>query len=240
MDAIGREDRILVVEDQPVFAREIEQQLTSHGFKVATTQTGAEALKRFSDEFDMVVLDWMLPDMSGLTVLSRLREHSALPVLMVTARSDEMDRVTGLERGADDYLVKPFGKHELVARTRALLRRSRITQSHLIEDKQTRVDVCSHQGLTLDMTWNMALLNDNEIHLTRLEFGLLHLFLSHPQRVFSRDYLLEALWDGAAFGCDRSVDNAVLRLRKKLTDWKGAIDTVWGVGYRLAPPPSDS
>jgi DNA-binding response OmpR family regulator len=227
--------QILLVEDELELARVITRELESAGFGVRHAPDGETALRCFVDEpTDIVVLDWMLPGIDGLEVLRRLRQQSALPVLMLTARAEEVDRVIGLEVGADDYLSKPFGARELVARVRALLRRHERLQEMLAADRAEGTAALSLGPLLVDPTAHLARLNGDRLELTRTEFGLLHLLLRNKGRAFSRAYLHDAVWGEPAVEGDRSVDNTVLRLRKKLGELGDAIETVWGVGYRLS------
>jgi DNA-binding response OmpR family regulator len=175
----------------------------------------------------------MLPKMDGLQVLRQIRTGSPVPVLMLTARSEEFDRVLGLEVGADDYLTKPFSMRELIARVRALLRRIEHVRQIVSADRSPQSEAITYQGLYLNPETYEVTLNRQPIDLTRTEFDLLHLFVRNPGRVFSRAYLLDTVWAENYIPGDRSVDNAILRLRKKLGDLGEAVETVWGVGYRL-------
>jgi DNA-binding response OmpR family regulator len=168
-----------------------------------------------------------------LGVLRQVRETSAVPVLMLSARTDPTDRVIGLEVGADDYLTKPFNNRELLARVHALLRRMALIEETIQQDRQPATSSLSYGAIHLDPSTRQVALADENLDLTRLEFDLLALFLGNPGRVFSRAYLIETVWDEAYLPGDRSVDNAVLRLRNKLGEMGEAIETVWGVGYRL-------
>jgi DNA-binding response OmpR family regulator len=168
-----------------------------------------------------------------LDVLRQIRQDSPVPVLMLTARTEEMDRVVGLEVGADDYLTKPFSMRELVARVRALLRRIENVAQILAADRELEREILYYESLELDPVGYRAVLDGEPLELTRTEFDLLHLFLRNPGRAFSRSYLLDTVWRETYFPGDRSVDNAILRLRKKLGPLGDAIETVWGVGYRL-------
>jgi DNA-binding response OmpR family regulator len=228
---------ILLVEDEVELARVITRELVSAGFGVMHVLDGEAALQCLGGDGeapDVVVLDWMLPGIDGLEVLRRLRQHSALPVLMLTARAEEVDRVIGLEVGADDYLSKPFGSRELIARVRALLRRHERLQEMLADDRAEGTATLSLGPLLVDPTAHSARLHGEPLDLTRTEFGLLHLLLRNKGRAFSRAYLHDAVWGEPAVEGDRSVDNSVLRLRKKLGDLGDSIETVWGVGYRLS------
>jgi two-component system, OmpR family, response regulator len=226
---------ILLVEDEAELARIIQRELESTGYDVWHAQDGPEAVRLFADSPpDLVVLDWMLPGMDGLEVLRRLRQHSAVPVLMLTARAEEVDRVIGLEVGADDYLTKPFGMRELLARVRALLRRHARLHELIAADRAPASAPLHLGALVLDPEAHTAELQGRSLELTRTEFDLLHLLLRNRGRAFSRAYLHDAVWGEPAVEGDRSVDNAILRLRKKLGPVGDAIETVWGVGYRLA------
>jgi DNA-binding response OmpR family regulator len=154
---------------------------------------------------------------------------------MLTARGEEMDRVIGLEVGADDYLTKPFSMRELIARVRALLRRISHVQQILAEDRRRDRGAVSYASLYLEPDSYTATMSGNQLDLTRTEFELLGFLLRNPGRAFSRAYLLDAVWGESYVAGDRSVDNAILRLRRKLGDLGHAIETVWGVGYRLVP-----
>ncbi len=235
-------DCILLVEDEADLARVIARELEVAGFGVRLAPDGETALRSFvEDEPELVVLDWMLPGIDGLEVLRRVRQTSAVPVIMLTARAEEVDRVIGLEVGADDYLSKPFGARELVARVRALLRRHERLQEMLAADRSEGTAAMTFGPLLVDPSAHQARLNGEELELTRTEFGLLHLLLRNKGRAFSRAYLHDAVWGEPAVEGDRSVDNTVLRLRKKLGALGDAIETVWGVGYRLsARPRSDT
>lgn len=225
---------ILLVEDEHELARVIARELEAAGYTVEHAADGPSALDAHARLGpDLVILDWMLPRLDGLEVLRRIRQTSAVPVLMLTARGDEMDRVIGLEVGADDYLAKPFSMRELIARVRALLRRITHVQQILDADRLQGTESLAYGGLSLDPETYRVALDGARLDLTRTEFDLLHLLLRHPGRAFSRNYLLDAVWGETYITGDRSVDNAVLRLRKKLGTSGEAIETVWGVGYRL-------
>jgi two-component system, OmpR family, response regulator len=234
---------VLLVEDEPDLARVVARELEAAGYSVRHTVDGPGALGAFAEhEPDVIVLDWMLasPDMDGLEVLRRVRQTSAVPILMLTARAEEVDRVIGLELGADDYLTKPFGARELVARIRALLRRHERLQEVLAADRAEGTAALELGPLLLDPQAHLARLDGQPLELTRTEFGLLHLLLRNKGRAFSRAYLHDAVWGEPAVEGDRSVDNTILRLRKKLGGLGEAIETVWGVGYRLSAATYDN
>ncbi len=228
---------VLLVEDALDLARVVQRELENEGYRVLHTASGKQALAiQERDHPDLLILDWMLPDLDGLSVLRQLRAGQVFtPVLMLTARSEEIDRVVGLEVGADDYLTKPFSMRELLARVHALRRRVENIQQMLAADRAPHGAPLCYGALRLDPSAYRATLGSAELDLTRTEFDLLALLMRSPGRAFSRTYLLEAVWGGSYITGDRSVDNAVLRLRKKLGDLGDAVETVWGVGYRLRP-----
>jgi DNA-binding response OmpR family regulator len=229
---------VLLVEDEAQLARLVVRELEAAGYRVCHAADGAAALRLFAEEApDLVVLDWMLPGLDGLEVLRRIRQSSAVPVLMLTARAEEVDRVVGLEVGADDYLTKPFGTRELVARARALLRRHDRLQEMLAADRAEGGAALRFGPLELDPAAHLASLDGEPLDLTRTEFGVLNLLLRNRGRAFSRAYLHDAVWGEPSVEGDRSVDNAILRLRRKLGPLGEAIETVWGVGYRLRARP---
>jgi DNA-binding response OmpR family regulator len=226
---------LLLVEDEAELARLIRRELTTAGYDVQQALDGEAALRLAASHApDLIVLDWMLPGIDGLEVLRRLRARSPVPVLMLTARAEEVDRILGLEVGADDYLTKPFSLRELVARVRALLRRQERLLAMLADDRAEGTATLRLGELTVAPDAHTARLGDRPLDLTRTEFALLHLLLRNRGRVFSRAYLHDAIWGEPAVAGDRSVDNAILRLRRKLGPLGDAIETVWGVGYRAS------
>lgn len=227
---------ILLVEDTIDLAQVIMRELTANGYRMVHASDGLEALHLHEREQPaLVILDWMLPKLDGLEVLRRLRHDAPTPVLMLTARSEETDRVIGLELGADDYLTKPFSMRELVARVRAMLRRVEMVQQIVRADRDYGNNTLVYGSLRLDPEAHAAEIDHILLDLSPTEFALLHLLLRSPGRAFSRIYLLDTIWGESYIGGDRSVDNTVLRLRKKLGSSGEAIETVWGVGYRLRP-----
>jgi DNA-binding response OmpR family regulator len=228
--------KVLLVEDERDLARVIIRELEASGYEVAHAIDGLAALEKHAQEHpDLVILDWMLPRLDGLEVLRRLRQSAPTPVLMLTARSEETDRVVGLEVGADDYLTKPFSMRELVARVRAMLRRTELIRQTMSADRNQVGEQLYRGPLRLDPQAHLAVLDGEPLDLSPTEFALLHLLLKSPGRAFSRAYLLDTIWRESYIGGDRSVDNAVLRLRKKLGPVGEEIETVWAVGYRLRP-----
>lgn len=227
---------ILLVEDARELADVIQRELQTGGYQVVLAADGIAALDAHARHTpDLIILDWMLPKMDGLEVLRRVRQSAPTPVLMLTARGEETDRVVGLELGADDYLTKPFSMRELVARVRALLRRADIIRQTLNADRDDADELLSRGPLTLDPGAHQVFLEGAPLDLSPTEFALLQLLLRSPGRAFSRAYLLDTVWQESYIGGDRSVDNVVLRLRKKLGPVGEEIETVWGIGYRLRP-----
>lgn len=228
--------KILLVEDTYDLAQVIIRELQANSYQVVHAGDGLTAVKLHAREQPaLVILDWMLPQMDGLEVLRRIRQTSSTPVLMLTARGEETDRVVGLELGADDYLTKPFSMREFIARVRALLRRADLVQQILTSDQGEASEPLAYKSLYLNPQAHLATLDGETLDLSPTEFSLLDLLLRSPGRAFSRSYLLDTLWGESYVGGDRSVDNTVLRLRKKLGMLGEDVETVWGIGYRLRP-----
>jgi DNA-binding response OmpR family regulator len=225
--------KVLVVEDELSLAQVILRELESAGYEVFHASDGQAGLEMHHTlRPHVVILDWMLPKRDGLDVLRQIRQQAATPVLMLTARTEEIDRVVGLEVGADDYLTKPFSMRELLARVHALLRRVELIQQTIQADFHPAPVALTCGALVLEPEAHSAALDGVLIDLSPIEFDLLHLLLRNRGRAFSRAYLLDTVWKESYITGDRSVDNAVLRLRKKLGPLGDAIETVWGVGYR--------
>ena len=226
---------VLVVEDEVDLSQVMRDRLVADGHEVAVAHDGGEALNAVARRVpDVVLLDWMLPDMDGLAVCRKLRQQHLMPIIMVTARGDEVDRVLGLEVGADDYLVKPFSLRELLARVRAMLRRVDL-EGRRQAPAQSGGDRVAVGSLVVDAGSRVATLDGAPMHLTRKEFELLQVLVSNPGRAFSREFLVERIWGTDFDGFDRAVDTHVTRLRKKLGPLGDSIVTVWGVGYRFNP-----
>jgi DNA-binding response OmpR family regulator len=226
--------KILVVDDEPAVTDLLAYNLRKSGYEPLVAADGREALRLARQARpDLILLDLMLPELDGLDVCRELRKTSAVPIIMITARGEEIDRVVGLELGADDYVSKPFSVRELLARIKAVLRRAaQTTQEHPETGLQGKA------GLVLDMDSRYASVQGFPLELTRLEFDLLHLLLSNAGRVLTRERLLGQAWGYDYVGDTRAVDSAIKRLRAKLraispdTD---NIEAVRGVGYRLNP-----
>lgn len=231
---------ILLVEDAEDLAAVIKRELETQRYEVLHASHGVQALQLHAHHTpDLIILDWMLPKLDGLEVLREIRRDSPVPILMLTARSEEADRVIGLEVGADDYLAKPFSMRELIARVRALLRRIERVEAIIAQDRSDAQMCLSYGPLELDPEAYRATMENTPLDLTRTEFELLHLLIRNPGRAFSRAYLLDTVWGENYIAGDRSVDNAILRLRRKLGELSDAIETVWGVGYRLMVTPPE-
>ncbi len=222
---------ILLVDDEDSVQKLLAYPLERDGFRVLQARDGEEALARFADEHvDLVVLDLMLPKLDGLEVCKRLRAESQVPIIMLTARDDELDKVVGLELGADDYITKPFSIREFRSRVRALLRRASVVRFN------GQQDVINAHGLTVDVGRRSVEIDDRSVQLTYVEFELLRTLAAHPGRVYSRRMLLEALWGGADYREPRTIDVHVRHLREKLEADPAEpeyILTVRGVGYRF-------
>jgi two-component system, OmpR family, alkaline phosphatase synthesis response regulator PhoP len=232
--------KILVVEDDPAVRDVVEHALSREGMETATVENGEEALERLRGEpFDLVVLDVMLPGIDGISVCRELRadgENGDIPVVMLTARDDEINVVVGLEVGADDYVTKPFSPRELVSRVRAHLRR-RSLDARKAEASSTSQKRLEFPGLTVDLLRRQVVLDGKEVELTAREFDVLALLASHPGRVYSREQIMRHLWDGDFFGEARAADVHVQHIRHKVEpDPKNPryVRTVRGAGYRFA------
>ena len=226
---------ILLVDDEDSVQKLLAYPLEREGFRVLQARDGEEALARFAaEDVDLVVLDLMLPKLDGLEVCKRLRAESEVPIIMLTARDDELDKVVGLELGADDYITKPFSIREFRSRVRALLRRAAVARPAPGAD-----EVVAAHGLSLDLARRAVDVRGRPVQLTYVEFELLRTLVAHPGRVYSRRMLLESLWGAADFREPRTIDVHVRHLREKLEEDPGEpeyILTVRGVGYRFRDP----
>jgi DNA-binding response OmpR family regulator len=224
---------ILLVDDEDAVQRLLTYPLEREGFRVLQARDGEEALRRFAEEpVDLVVLDVMLPKLDGLEVCKALRAESTVPIIMLTARDDELDKVLGLELGADDYITKPFSIREFRSRVRALLRRA-ASPRHVPSETD---ELIATDGLKIDLGRRSVEVRSRPVQLTYVEFELLRTLASQPGRVYSRRMLLEALWGGADYREPRTIDVHVRHLREKLEEDPREpeyILTVRGVGYRF-------
>jgi len=225
-------NRVLVVDDEKLIVKGIKFSLEQDGMEVTAAYDGEEALNYIKEkEFDLVVLDVMLPKMDGLEVCQHVREFSQIPIIMVTAKGEDLDKIMGLEYGADDYITKPFNILELKARIKAILRRSVKKIDVKTSEKNRYLEI---RGLKLVFESRRVFVDNKEANLTAKEFDLLELFMENSGRVYSRENLLDTIWGYAYPGDARTVDVHVRRLREKIesnpSDPK-YIFTKWGVGY---------
>lgn len=231
----GMTHRILVVDDEPSVTDLLAYNLRKAHFEVSIAADGSEALRlAVESKPDLILLDLMIPEVDGLDVCRELRRTSNVPIIMITARGEEMDRVVGLELGADDYVAKPFSMRELMARIKAVLRRTQI------ETAGTPAIITGLGDLSMDTEGRLVTVSGIPIELTRLEFDLLHRLLINPGRVMTRERLLEQAWGYEYIGDTRAVDSAVKRLRAKLraaSPEADCIESVRGLGYRISNVP---
>jgi two-component system alkaline phosphatase synthesis response regulator PhoP len=219
---------ILVVEDESSIASFVSLYLKNAGYGVRTASTGSEGLAQVAAQMpSLIVLDLMLPDIDGIEVCKRIRQTSDVPILMLTARDEDVDKIIGLEVGADDYLTKPFNPRELVARVKSILRRA------APDRRERETEVIEHGDLRVDSGRREVKVGDDEVQLAPKEFDLLWELLDHRGLVLTRDQLLERVWGYTFAGDTRTVDVHVRQLRRKLGD-ASPIVTVWGVGYKVS------
>ncbi|MEW6723890.1 MAG: response regulator transcription factor [Bacillota bacterium] len=218
--------RILVVDDEVSLVKGLKLSLEQAGYAVEAAHDGPQALGLWrSKGADLIILDLMLPGMDGLAVCREIRKSSQVPIIMLTAKGEDVDKIIGLELGADDYQTKPFNTRELLARIKAVLRRAQA---------QNHYEVLSFNGVTIDRERRRVTVGDQRVELTAKEFDLLARLASHPGRVFTREELLSAVWGYDYFGDDRTVDVHIRRLREKVEENPGEprlILTSWGRGY---------
>jgi DNA-binding response OmpR family regulator len=230
---MAAEAQVLVVDDEPIVREVLSRYLSREGFEVETAADGQAALDAVeSTRPELVVLDLMLPRVDGLEVLRRIRSRNGVAVIMLTARGEETDRVVGLELGADDYVAKPFSPREVVARVRAVLRRTRDTP---VAGSQ---EILRFGALEIDSRTREARVDGSPVELTPREFDLLHYMASSPRTVFNRLHLLDELWDASFAGDPSTVTVHVRRLREKVESDPANprhLITVWGAGYRFEP-----
>ncbi|GEL08424.1 response regulator transcription factor [Salisediminibacterium halotolerans] len=233
---MAEEARILVVDDEERIRRLLKMYLERENYQVDDAENGEKALDKALDiDYDLIVLDLMMPGMDGLEVCQELRKHKATPVVMLTAKGEEANRVDGFEAGTDDYIVKPFSPREVVLRVKALLRRASSTK--FLQTETTTKDVLVFPHLTIDNDAHRVTADGNHISLTPKEYELLHYMAQAPDKVFAREQLLKDVWNYDFFGDLRTVDTHVKRLREKLNNVSpeaaNMISTVWGVGYKF-------
>lgn len=228
------EIRILFVEDEPSLAEVVSLYLKRAGYQVQTAADGKQALTFLERQIpDFVIMDLMLPEIDGLSLTRWLRDRSNVPIIMVTARREEIDRIAGLEMGADDYVVKPFSPQELVSRVRAVLRRTGREQAGAEPERDLSLG-----EVHISPSTRMVTVREAPIELTAKEFDLLYLLARHPKQVFTRDQLLERVWGGAEYIDPGTVTVHIRRLREKIESDPSSparLLTVWGVGYKFEP-----
>ena len=222
--------KILVVDDELLLVKGMKFNLENEGYTVETAYDGASAIDMAkTGDFDLIILDLMMPQVDGLTACMRIRDFSNVPIIMLTARSEDADKIIGLESGADDYITKPFNILELKARIRALLRRA-----NAAPQQKAQNTLLSAGGVTLDPEQRVALRDGKVVELTAKEYDLIELFVKNPRRVYSRENLMDLVWGYTYAGDYRTVDVHIRRLREKLEDDPAApqhILTKWGIGY---------
>lgn len=225
---------ILVVEDEASIAEVVSLYLKRAGYNVQIATDGKKAMASFERQpADFVILDLMLPEVDGLALTRWLRDRSDVPIIMLTARREEADRIAGLESGADDYVVKPFSPQELVSRVRAVMRRLGREQTEVGNERSL-----SFENLSIDPRSRTVKVKEAEVELTAKEFDMLYLLARHPKQVFTREQLLERVWGGSQYIDPGTVTVHVRRLREKIEDdasKPARLLTVWGVGYKFEP-----
>src|ERR1700761_2925671 len=221
---------LLIVDDDVELCTLLTERLAEDGFALAAAHNGIDGLElACSGNYSLIILDVMLPRMGGIDVLKELRARSSVPVLMLTARGDDIDRIIGLEVGADDYLPKPFNPRELVARIKAILRR--------IDERRTGLEKLMAGDILIDTTLREAYIGDRSLQLTTIEFALLEVLVRNPGRALSREYLTDIALGRRLGAFDRTIDVHISNLRRKLDERRGIqrIKTIRGSGYLLAP-----
>ncbi|MFC0188418.1 response regulator [Fictibacillus aquaticus] len=231
-----KEGRILIVDDEERIRKLIKMYLERENYETEEAENGEEALQMaLSMNFDLILLDLMLPGMDGIEVCEKLREKKATPVIMLTAKGEELNRIQGFEAGTDDYISKPFSPREVILRVKALLRRSSTTR--FLETDTVSKNIIVFPHLTIDHDAHKVIADGKEVNLTPKEYELLHYLARTPDKVYAREQLLKDVWNYEFFGDLRTVDTHVKRLREKLNkvspDAASMIATVWGVGYKF-------
>jgi DNA-binding response OmpR family regulator len=225
--------KILVADDEQNIIKLLRLYLREEGYELVTARNGREALDRFrSDHPDLVLLDLMMPELGGFEVCNEIRRESDVPVIMLTARSDDVDKIVGLEMGADDYITKPFNPREVVARVKAALRRRDWDRTPRRQEPRAAVTI---DDITLDPVSRDVVVAGERVRMRQREFDLLEAFLRHPNVALDRERLLSMVWGADFYGDARTIDVHVAWLREKLKAGRPRIETVWGVGYKLVP-----
>ena len=231
MFVVGK--RILLVDDEPLILKGLKYTLEQEGYETDSAMDGEEALAKFeSNAFDLILLDVMLPKLDGIAVCQRIREHSDIPIIMLTAKGEDMDKILGLEYGADDYITKPFNILEVKARIKAIMRR---TQTKAAQEQKEKVVQAG--DLVMDCDARRVSIKGKDINLTAKEFDVLELLVLNPNKVYSRENLLNLVWGYDYPGDVRTVDVHIRRLREKIEENPSDpkyVHTKWGVGYYFA------
>lgn len=224
------ETKILIADDDPIVHESLKIYMQAEGFEVVDVYDGDAALAALDSSISLCVLDIMMPGKSGVEVCREIRKSSQVPIVMLTAKGEEVDKIVGLELGADDYIVKPFSPREVIARIKAILRRTEKNEGEAAEK-----NVIRHNGLVIDLNSYTVLLRNQPVVCTPKEIEILHLLASHPGQVFTRDTLLSQVWGYDFAGETRTVDTHIKRLRAKLdsTGLGWSIKTIYGVGYKF-------
>ena len=219
--------KLLIADDNAQITSILRDYASKEGFETVLATTGTQALELFKADIDLVLLDVMMPELDGFSVCKEIRKHSTTPIIMVTARGEDYERIMGLDIGADDYIVKPFSPAEVMARVKAVLRRI---------DVQSNPHTIDIDNLHVDLNAFKASIDDEELHLTKKEIELLYTLAANNKQAFSRDNLLDQVWGYSYYGDSRTVDAHMTRLRAKLDKYehpKWEVKTVWGVGYKF-------
>ncbi len=223
--------KVLVVDDEPGIRDVIKEYMGVSGFEITESEDGISALnKLYKSEYDLVILDVMMPKMDGWSLCREIRKSSKVPVIMLTARGEEYDKLLGFELGVDDYIVKPFSPKELVARAKAVLNRTRPEK-----DEEIIKTVIAYGKLNVDLDGRNVTLGDHKLQLTPKEFDVLSFLVQNPNKAFSREQLLTSVWGFDFYGDDRTVDTHIKMIREHLGEYRTWIVTVWGIGYKFEP-----
>ena len=223
--------KVLVVDDEPGIRDVIKEYMGVSGFEITESEDGISALnKLYKSDFDLVILDVMMPKMDGWSLCREIRKNSSVPVIMLTARGEEYDKLLGFELGVDDYIVKPFSPKELVARAKAVLNRTHPEKTQ--EDIKT---VITFGNLSVDLDGRNVSLEKQKLQLTPKEYDLMSFLMQNPNKAFSREQLLTSVWGFDFYGDDRTVDTHIKMLREHLGNYRSWIVTVWGIGYKFEP-----